>query len=84
MKLKLRSPEICEFHQNFLSIPFQNHILDKQAVIFFFEVEMFDISEGGHVSGALDYGGGGGGEGRSESGMGDERGEGTPVPLILT
>lgn len=27
---------------------------------------------------------GGGGEGRSESGMGDERGEGTPVPLILT
>ena len=49
---------------------------------FFFEVEMFDISEGGHVSGALDYGGGGGG--RSESGMGDERGEGTPVPLILT
>lgn len=43
---------------------------------------MFDISEGGHVSGALDYGGGGGG--RSESGMGDERGEGTPVPLILT
>lgn len=44
---------------------------------------MFDISEGGHVSGALDYRGGGGG-GRSESGMGDERGEGTPVPLILT
>lgn len=44
---------------------------------------MFDISEGGHVSGALDYGGGEGG-GRSESGMGDERGEGTPVPLILT
>lgn len=43
---------------------------------------MFDISEGGHVSGALDYRGGGGG--RSESGMGDERGEGTPVPLILT
>ena len=39
---------------------------------------MFDISEGGHVSGALDYGGGG------ASGMGDERGEGTPVPLILT
>ena len=81
MKLKLRSPEIYEFHQTFLSITFQNHILDKQAVIFFFEVEMFDISEGGHVSGALDYGGGGG---RSESGMGDERGEGTPVPLILT
>lgn len=51
--------------------------------LFFFEVEMFDISEGGHVSGALDYRGGGGG-GRSESGMGDERGEGTPVPLILT
>lgn len=49
--------------------------------LFFFEVEMFDISEGGHVSRALDYGGGGG---RSESGMGDERGEGTPVPLILT
>ena len=46
---------------------------------------MFDISEGGHVSGALDYGGGGGGGGgRSESGMGDEKGEGTPVPLILT
>ena len=66
MKLKLRSPEICEFHQNFLSIPFQNHILDKQAVIFFFEVEMFDISEGGHVSGALDYGGGGGGGGRQK------------------
>ena len=73
MKLKLRSPEICEFHQTFLSITF-----------FFFEVEMFDISEGGHVSGALDYAGGGGGKGRSESGMGDERGEGTPVPLILT
>ena len=45
---------------------------------------MFDISEGGHVSGALDYGGGGVEGGRSESGMGDERGEGTPVPLILT
>ena len=42
---------------------------------------MFDISEGGHVSRALDYGGGGG---RGESGMRDERGEGTPVPLILT
>lgn len=28
--------------------------------LFFFEVEMFDISEGGHVSGALDYRGGGG------------------------
>ena len=41
---------------------------------------MFDISEGGQVRGALDYGGGGGGA----SGMGDERGEGTPVPLILT
>lgn len=27
---------------------------------------------------------GGRGGGRSESGMGDERGEGTPVPLILT
>lgn len=40
---------------------------------------MFDISEGGQVSGALDYGGGGG-----ASGMGDERGEGAPVPLILT
>lgn len=51
--------------------------------LFFFEVEMFDISEGGHVSGAFDYRGGGRG-GRSESGMGDERGEGTPVPLILT
>lgn len=57
--------------------------LTNKQLFIFFEVEMFDISEGGHVSGALDYGGGGGG-GRSESGMGDERGEGTPVPLILT
>lgn len=44
-------------------------------------MELFDISEGGQVRGALDYGGGGGG---GASGMGDERGEGTPVPLILT
>lgn len=57
-------------------------LTNKQFFFFFFEVGMFVISKGGHVSRALDYGGGGGG--RSESGMGDEKGEGTPVPLILT
>ena len=33
--------------------------LTNKQLFIFFEVEMFDISEGGHVSGALDYGGGG-------------------------
>lgn len=37
-------------------------LTNKQFFFFFFEVGMFVISKGGHVSGALDYGGGGGAE----------------------
>ena len=47
--------------------------LTNKQLFIFFEVEMFDISEGGHVSGALDYGGGGGG---GEGGWGREGGGG--------